>query len=80
MKKTWQKQSKYTSSFESAQAAERHFRLTEEKYRNGKASITDYNDAKNSYLRAESDCLKSKCESVFQTGLLDFYRGVPLSL
>ncbi len=73
-------QAKYSSSFESAQSAERHFLLTEEKYKNGKASITDYNDAKNSYLRAESDYLKSKYESLFQTKLLDFYRGVPLSL
>ncbi len=71
-------QAKYLSSFESARSAERHFVLSEEKYRNGKASITDYNDAKASYLRAESEYLKSKYESVFQTKLLDFYRGLPL--
>ncbi len=71
-------QAKYVSSFESAQSAERHFILTEEKYRGGKAGITDYNDAKTSYLRAESDYLQAKYESVFQTKLLDFYRGLPL--
>ncbi len=71
-------QAKYVSSLESAQSAERHFLLSEEKYRTGKASITDYNDAKTSYLRAESEYLKSKYESVFQTKLLDFYRGLPL--
>ncbi len=71
-------QAKYVSSLESVQSAERHFILSEEKYRNGKASITDYNDAKTSYLRAESEYLQSKYESAFQTKLLDFYRGLPL--
>ncbi len=71
-------QAKYISSFESVQSAERHFILSEEKYRNGKASITDYNDAKTSYLRAESEYLQAKYESVFQTRLLNFYRGLPL--
>ncbi len=71
-------QAKYVSSLESARSAERHFILTEEKYRNGKASVTDYNDAKSAYLRAASEHLQSKYESVFQTKLLDFYRGLPL--
>ncbi len=71
-------QAKYTASFESVQSAERHFILSEEKYRNGKASITDYNDAKTSYLRAESEYLQAKYESAFQTKLLNFYRGLPL--
>ncbi len=71
-------QAKYVSGLESTQSAERHFTLTEEKYRNGKASITDYNDAKASWLRAESEYLQAKYESVFQTKLLDFYRGLPL--
>ncbi len=71
-------QAKYVSSHESVQSAEHHFILSEEKYRNGKASITDYNDARTSYLRAESEYLQAKYESVFQTKLLDFYRGLPL--
>ncbi len=73
-------QAKYISSQESARSAERHFILSEEKYRNGKAGITDYNDAKTAYLRAESEHLQAKYESVFQTKLLDFYRGLPLDL
>lgn len=68
-------QSKYTSSLESAESARQHYELTEEKYRNGKASIADYNDAKNSWLSAESDFVRSKYECLFQTRLLDFYKG-----
>ncbi len=71
-------QAKYLSSFESARSAERHFVLSEEKYRNGKASITDYNDAKASYLSAESEYFKSKYEYVIQTNLIDFYRRLAL--
>lgn len=72
-------QAKYSGSFESALSAKKHYELTEEKYRNGKASIADYNDAKNGYLSAESDLLKSRYECLFQTKLLDFYRGAELA-
>jgi outer membrane protein len=71
-------QTKYTSSAESASSAKEHYDLTELKYQNGKASITDYNTAKNSYLSAESDYLKAQYECLYQTKLLDFYRGAEL--
>ncbi len=71
-------QAKYSSSEESALSAEQHYSLTEQKYLNGKASITDYNDAKNSWLQAESEYLKARYECLFQTRLLDFYRGVDI--
>ena len=68
-------QSKYVSSMESAESARKHYELTEEKYRAGKADIADYNDAKNSWLSSESDFVRSKYECLFQTRLLDFYKG-----
>lgn len=73
-------QSKYSSSRESAAAAQSHYNLIVEKYTAGKASVSDYNDAKNSYLSAESEQLKAQYESLFQAKLLDFYRGVELKL
>ena len=68
-------QAKYQGSIEARESAYEHYRLTEEKYLNGKAGIADYNDAKNSFLRAESELLRSRYECLFQTRLLDFYRG-----
>ena len=68
-------QAKYQGSIGASHSAYEHYRLTEEKYLNGKAGIAEYNDAKNSYLRAESDLLRSRYECLFQTRLLDFYRG-----
>ena len=49
--------------------------MIEQKYLAGKAGITDYNDAKNSYLKAKSEFLRARYECLFQTGLLDFYKG-----
>ena len=46
-----------------------------QEYRAGKADIADYNDAKNSWLSSESDFVRSKYECLFQTRLLDFYKG-----
>ena len=68
-------QAKYLGSSEARNSAYEHYRLTEEKYINGKAGIAEYNDAKNNFLRAESDLLRSRYECLFQTRLLDFYRG-----
>ena len=68
-------QAKYQGCIGASHSAYEHYRLTEEKYLNGKAGIAEYNDAKNNYLRAESDLLRSRYECLFQTRLLDFYRG-----
>lgn len=68
-------QVKYQGSIEARNSAQEHYVLVEEKYLNGKAGIADYNDAKNNFLRAESELLRSRYECLFQTRLLDFYRG-----
>ena len=68
-------QVKYQGSIEARNSAHEHYVLVEEKYLNGKAGIADYNDAKNNFLRAESELLRSRYECLFQTRLLDFYRG-----
>ena len=60
---------------ESARSAREHYELTEEKYKVGKAGITDYNDARNNYLRAESEHIQARFQCLYQTKLLDFYRG-----
>lgn len=51
------------------------FRLTQAKYENGKATITEFNEQKNSYLKAESDLVQARYERLYQQTLLDFYRG-----
>lgn len=70
--------SKYESSAEAANSNEDAFTLTKAKYENGKANITEFNEAKNNYLKALSDLAQAKYEYLYQTTLLDFYRGKPL--
>lgn len=72
-------QSQLTSSREAADSAEHSFNLTREKYENGMSSVTEYNESKNRYLEAASNYLQARYKCVFQTKLLDFYRGLDLS-
>ena len=71
-------QARYAGSRESAASARQHYELTEEKYKVGKAGVADYNDARNSWLRAESEHIQARFQCLYQTRLLDFYRGKTL--
>ena len=71
--------SKYHSSETAAQSSKDAFTLTQAKYENGKATITEFNEAKNNYLKTESDLVKARYEYLYQTTLLDFYRGKELN-
>lgn len=67
--------SKFHSSKAAARSGYDAFLLTEAKYENGKATITEFNEAKTNYLKAESDHVKARYEYLYQTALMDFYRG-----
>ena len=71
--------SKYHSSETAAQSSKDAFTLTQAKYENGKASMTEFNEAKNNYLKAESNLIQARYEYLYQTALLDFYRGKELN-
>ena len=67
--------SKYHSSEAAAQSSQDAFTLMQAKYENGKATITEFNEAKNNYLKAESNLVQARYELLYQNALLDFYRG-----
>ncbi len=71
--------SKYTSSEAAAASSKDAFTLTQAKYENGKATITEFNEAKAIYLNAESDLVQARYEYLYQTALLQFYRGSDLN-
>ena len=73
-------QEKYKSCIFAKDSAEESFALMRAKYENGKASITEFNESKNNLMRAESDLVQAQYEYLFQTRLLDFYRGEDLVL
>ena len=73
-------EAKYRSSSEASTAAEDAFRLTQAKYENGKATITEFNESRNQLLKTQSDRVQATYEYIFQSKLLDFYRGDSLQL
>jgi outer membrane protein len=72
-------QAKYRSSETAAASAEDAFELAQAMYENGKSSITEFNEAKARYLSAASDLVQSRYEYLYQSKILDFYRGLDLN-
>ena len=73
-------ESKYQSSQVADEAAEASFKLMKEKYTHGKANATEYNEARTNWMKAVSDCVQAKYDYLFRTKILDFYKGIPLTL
>lgn len=72
--------SKYQSSEAAVKSSRDAFELMQAKYENGKANITEFDEAKNRYLNAESDLAQARYEYLYQTALMNFYRGRDLDL
>ena len=72
-------QTKEKSSAEAVQSSRDAFQLVQAKYENGKATITEFNESKNNYLKAESDLVQARYENLYQHALLEFYRGNDLN-
>lgn len=73
-------QAKYESSNTAADAAYASFELMKGKYINEKATATEYNESRTTWLSAVSDLLQAKYDYLFRFKILDFYRGIPLEL
>ena len=72
-------QSKEKSSEEAVQSTKDAFQLMQAKYENGKATITEFNESKNNYLKSESNLVQARYENLYQHALIDFYRGKDLN-
>ena len=73
-------QAKWHSAQEAEAAARDAFELQEAKYENGKATLTEFNEARNRLVKARSDAAQATYEYLFQTHLVEFYRGGALHL
>lgn len=56
------------------------FTYTENKFNVGALSGTDYRVAKANLFKAQSDYLQAKYQYIFESKILDFYKGIPISL
>ncbi len=71
---------KYTASQKAVAASEESFRYAEQKFNVGLVTPVDYNAAKNQLLNAQSGLTQAKYEFLFKTKVLDFYKGIPITL
>jgi outer membrane protein len=71
---------KYNVSLKTIASTEESFRYTEQKFNVGMVTPVDYNAAKTNLLKSQSDMAQAKYEFIFKTKVLDFYKGIPLSL
>lgn len=76
-----------TSTYLRCQATERNvksmeeaFRYVQQKFDIGLLNGTDFTVSKTNLYRASSDYLQAKYEHVFKLKILDFYKGIPISL
>ena len=72
-------QAKEQSSEDAVQSSKDAFALMQAKYENGKATITEFNESKNNYLKSESDLVQARYENLYQHALIEFYRGKELN-
>ena len=71
-------QKKYIASKKAVAYQEESFQYTQNKYDLQLVNSYDYNNAKNTLFKAETDLLQSKYDYLFKTKMLDFYMGKPL--
>jgi outer membrane protein len=71
---------RYNASIKAVTSTEESFRYTEQKFDVGMITPVDYNASKTQLLNAQSDMSQAKYEFIFKTRVLDFYRGIPLTL
>ncbi len=71
---------KLNVSMKAVASTEESFRYTEQKFNVGMVTPVDYNAAKTQLLNSQSDMTQAKFEFLFKTKVLDFYKGLPLTL
>lgn len=71
---------KYNSSLEAVNSYSEAFTYTEQKFNVGIVNSVEYNIAKNNYIKAQSELVQAKFEYIFSVKILDFYRGIPITL
>lgn len=67
-------QTKYLSSQDAEASASESYNLVLAKYEGGKANITEFNEAKQAYLKSASDLAQARYEFLYSSRLLSFYR------
>lgn len=70
----------YQSMIESEASFSEVFRTSEEKFNLGMINAVDYGIARNNFIKAQGDLLHAKYSYLFKLKILEFYRGIPITL
>ncbi len=70
----------YAASLEQNQSAQESYDVTTEKFKVGLLNSVDFLVQKTSLITSESKLLQSKFNLIFSYKVLDFYKGIPLTL
>lgn len=71
---------RYHASQKNVTALQESFRYVEQKFNVGMVNTTDYNIAKKNLANSQSQLVQAKYQYIFQSKILEFYQGIPLSL
>jgi outer membrane protein len=71
---------KYKATAKNVDALQEAFRYSEERFNLGLVNSLDYITSKTRLTKAQADLLSAKYEFIFKTKILDFYKGIPISL
>jgi outer membrane protein len=73
-------QKKFTATSRQLEALEQTFKNAEIRFNNGVLNPTEFNVARNNFIRAQTDLIQAKYDYTFKLKVLDFYQGKSLSL
>jgi len=71
---------RYKATLQNVKSMEESFRYVQQKLDVGLLNGTDFTVAKTNLFRVQSDNLQAKYQYVFQLKILDFYKGIPITL
>jgi outer membrane protein len=72
--------SNYSASLEQMQSTQESYDVTTEKYKQGLLNSVDFLIQKTNLITSESKLLQSKYNVIFSYNVVDFYKGIPLTL
>ncbi|MCQ2237472.1 MAG: TolC family protein [Bacteroidales bacterium] len=71
-------QAQYDASVTAQEAAKEALEMQSKKFSAGRITQTEYNEALNSWTKAEADMVQAKYSFAFAVKILDFYRGAEM--
>jgi len=71
---------KYKAGIDNVKSMEESFRYVQQKFEIGVLNATDYTVAKTNLFKAMSELSQAKYQFVFQLKVLDYYKGLPITL